>query len=153
MNNKLCILNKIEITLDRAKYWDSVLPTFPANEQQLRSNLSAARAFIDQYGKGGGMKRTLTSSNSFDKEVSRLLAEQSRLLLHALSEGSMKRAVQEATRLIGLGFGLTPSGDDFLVGLFAVFNMPECPIYEIKSFCSEVVSVSEDEPTILAISL
>lgn len=142
MNNTLCILNKIKIKLDDAKKWNSVLPPYPANEQQLRRNLNAARLFIDHYGKNGGMKRSHTDGSSFDQEVTRLLAERSRLLLQAISRGSMQQAEREAAGLVGLGFGLTPSGDDFLVGLFVVFNLPMSPLYHCRSFCMQVAAQS-----------
>lgn len=142
MNNTLCILNKIEIKLEHAKNWNSILPPYPADERQLRNNLSAARLFIEQYGKGGGMKGALRASSSFDQEVWRLLSERSGSLLQAISSRSMQEAVRAASGLVGLGCGLTPSGDDFLVGLFAVFNMPHNPFYRYRSFCEQVASQS-----------
>lgn len=141
-HNRLCIMNKIEIMIDQVNHWNSILPAYPANKQQLRNNVSAARAFIEQYGKGGGMKSSFKSQSRFDEELSKLLADGSQFLLNALSEGSIEEAVQAAARITGLGHGLTPSGDDFLVGLFAVINMPECPLNEFTLFCSEVVRKS-----------
>lgn len=141
-NNTLCILNKIEIKLDVVKIWNSNLPHYPSNEQRLRRNLVVARLFIEQYGKDGGMKRSPVGGKSFDQEVSRLLAERSGLLLQAISSGNMQEAAREASGLVGLGVGLTPSGDDFLVGLFAVFNMPQSPLYHSRTFCEQVASES-----------
>ncbi|MCL6574357.1 MAG: DUF2877 domain-containing protein, partial [Bacillus sp. (in: Bacteria)] len=43
-----------------------------------------------------------------------------------------------AVSLIGLGPGLTPSGDDFLVGFFTIFNMKNSPFFSYRSLCEEV---------------
>ncbi|WP_019637904.1 DUF2877 domain-containing protein [Paenibacillus fonticola] len=145
MNNKLYVLNKIEIGFDHVKKWDSILPPFPFNEQQWRRHLSTARDVIEQHGTGGGMKYPIASSNSFGVEVWRLLSERSGLLENALLEGRIGQAIQEAVRLIGLGFGLTPSGDDYLVGLFAVINMPHGPFYEHRALCSEIVNAASGQ--------
>lgn len=44
-------------------------------------------------------------------------------LLAALRSGSPADAVAAALRLVGLGIGLTPSGDDVLVGLFGAMHL------------------------------
>ena len=46
-------------------------------------------------------------------------------VLQALETRKLCEAVEAARRLIGLGDGLTPSGDDFLVGLTAVLRATE----------------------------
>jgi len=43
-------------------------------------------------------------------------------LIDALEMGDRRRAAETATRLIGLGQGLTPSGDDVLVGIEAALH-------------------------------
>jgi hypothetical protein len=48
-------------------------------------------------------------------------------LVDALCGGDEALARTHATSLLGLGPGLTPSGDDFLVGLFAVLNLEDAP--------------------------
>lgn len=50
---------------------------------------------------------------NFERETMRPLEEQSSGLLNALANDSMEEATHYAIRLMGLGPGLTPSGDDF----------------------------------------
>lgn len=54
-----------------------------------------------------------------------LLAAQKRISSStaALATGDISTAAEELCRLIGLGIGLTPSGDDFLCGVLAAFHL------------------------------
>lgn len=80
---------------------------------------------------------------NFERETMRPLEEQSSGLLNALANDSMEEATHYAIRLMGLGPGLTPSGDDFLVGLFAVIHLPRSPISKYQPWCREVVNEAD----------
>jgi hypothetical protein len=71
--------------------------------------------------------------------MSKLLQERTGLLLNDLLNNRMTSALQHAVSLIGLGPGLTPSGDDFLVGLLTIFNTRNSPSFSHKAFCELVV--------------
>ncbi len=68
-----------------------------------------------------------------------MLEERTHLLLNELLNYRISSALSHAVSLIGLGPGLTPSGDDFLTGLFTIFNMKNSPFYPYRSFCTEVL--------------
>ena len=51
----------------------------------------------------------------------------SQCLIHELGNGNIEKALECAVKLISLGPGLTPLGDDFLVGLFTIINLPIKP--------------------------
>ncbi|MFO1445385.1 DUF2877 domain-containing protein [Bacillus sp. Bva_UNVM-123] len=138
-NQLLHIGNKLTISIENSKKWASVLPNYPKDEQVTITNLRKVKEFIDIHGKGGGVKLDLTSDNLFAREVSRVLHEQSRFLLQELSSSRIDKALQHAVTILGLGPGLTPSGDDFLVGLFTAFYIKDSPYSSYQSFCKEVV--------------
>lgn len=111
-SDQLYIGTKLSISMKELTVWQSSLSVFPIEVKTLRDNLAAAKAYINSYGKPGGMKQ-FAGSSSFERETMRLLEERSSGLLNALANDSMEEAAFYAIRLMGLGPGLTPSGDDF----------------------------------------
>ena len=65
-------------------------------------------------------------------------------LSDALREEKMNAATDYAVSMIGLGPGLTPSGDDFLVGFFAVLNIKNSPACRFHGLCGAVLDQAED---------
>lgn len=140
----LKIGKKLAIFTGKTKTWRSILPHFPSTYECLKRNLQVAKEYVQTYGKAGGMMKATTARNEAEEEVARLLEEQSRLLLLELSYGNIASALNHATKLIGLGPGLTPSGDDFLVGLITIFNLPHSPLTKYISFCKETIKSARD---------
>jgi hypothetical protein len=119
--------------------WESILPLLPNNVEGLKVNLAIMKNFIDLHGKSGGIKKAPKFQNSFEKEMSKLLQERTGLLVNDLLNNRMTSALAHAVSLIGLGPGLTPSGDDFLVGVLTIFNTRNSPSFSHKAFCELVV--------------
>jgi hypothetical protein len=71
-------------------------------------------------------------------------------LVAALESGDRGVAAAVATRLIGLGPGLTPSGDDALVGIEAALHALDCPM---AGFLSLALDRVEDRTPALAATL
>ncbi|MFJ7727585.1 DUF2877 domain-containing protein [Neobacillus sp. NPDC097160] len=138
-NDTFNIGNKLSVSLDHAARWESVIPTFPSNVENLKQNVARMKDCIDMYGKGGGMKKHVLKQTPFEAEMSTMLEKRKNLLLDELVSNRMTNALQHAVSLIGLGPGLTPSGDDFLSGLFTIFNMKNSPFYAKRSFCEDVL--------------
>lgn len=143
-HDRLYVGKAFVLTLRDVHVWRSKLPSYPDDEGILSSNAAAAASFIEIHGKAGGMKRSAETVNPFDQEMERLLRERSTGLLEALSKGEASLASHYAIQLIGLGPGLTPSGDDFLVGLFTVMNLTNGPLFQICHVCEQVVAASAD---------
>ncbi|MBI0577455.1 DUF2877 domain-containing protein [Neobacillus cucumis] len=139
----LYIGDKMAITLERVENWESILPTYPEDLNRLKINLNKMKSYIDIHGKSGGIKKAL-SQTPFEKEMSNLLEKRTNLLFSELLKNRMSAALQHAVSLIGLGPGLTPSGDDFLVGLFTILNMRHSPFISDHFFCEEVVKKAKD---------
>jgi hypothetical protein len=137
--NLLYIGDQLTISIDRAGKWESVLSTYPCNVDILKRNLMKMKDIINIHGVGGGMKKNIITLNPFEAEVSNMLENRTLLLLNELLNGRISSALPHAVSLIGLGPGLTPSGDDFLTGLFTIFNMKNSPFYPYRLFCEDVI--------------
>jgi hypothetical protein len=137
--NHLYIGDKCTISIDKAYKWESVLPTYPCNVEILKQNLMKMKEFITIHGIGGGIKKNVITQNPFEAEVSNMLEKRTLLLLDELLNDRILSALPHAVSLVGLGPGLTPSGDDFLTGLFTIFNMKNSPFYPYRSFCEDVL--------------
>ena len=101
--------DKIFISLDNAETWDPKMLQFP---QTFRLKASIAELLFDST---QWFEPTFRNTN--DKYVIDKLISGADELQHALvNRHPIKRSV---TYLAGLGFGLTPSGDDYLLGVMA----------------------------------
>ena len=108
--------------------WRASLPAFPAfakERSRLAANLAALRAVIAAAGRAGGLKAYLTGAegNIFEQQ----LAARAAAMYAALASRDAAGLLANGRRLVGLGPGLTPAGDDFLAGLMLVIAMPAAP--------------------------
>ncbi|WP_246016356.1 DUF2877 domain-containing protein [Cohnella phaseoli] len=138
-NQKLYIGNQLVISIDKASLWESKLPEYPSSLEALHRNMSKMKGYIDLHGKGGGIKKALEPQSPFDAEMSKMIEERTLTLLAHILRKDMPEALTSASRLIGLGPGLTPSGDDFLVGLFTVLNIPNSQLFRYRMLAHLVV--------------
>jgi len=118
---------RLVIALQGASPWECALPAYPAQTVRLRANLRWLQAQLDRLGAAGGMLAPPRGGSAFELAVADMLAQRSAQLADALARGDHVAAREHAGSLFGLGPGLTPSGDDFLVGLFAVLNIAGSP--------------------------
>ncbi|MEH7248225.1 DUF2877 domain-containing protein [Neobacillus niacini] len=144
MDQKLFISNRLVISIENANIWESELPEYPADPQVFYRNLSMVKLYIDLHGKNGGVKKSHMPQNPFDVEMSKILQERILLLQAEILKKGMPDVVNSAIKLVGLGPGLTPSGDDFLVGLFTSMNIPTSPLYGYRKLAEEVVQHAKD---------
>ncbi|MFD0621154.1 DUF2877 domain-containing protein [Paenibacillus sp. GCM10027629] len=134
--------DQLSIAMDQVTTWECQLPFFPNNIGSVINHLAFTKEIIEQRGKCGGMKPDLTRSSIFEQETSRLLSERSLMLQEALLQHRVSDALRHAAGLIGLGPGLTPSGDDFLVGLLSTFHMENSPGRIYQGFGEKIVDVA-----------
>lgn len=135
----LSIANKMSITMDGIKKWNCELPKYPSEANVLEMNVATMKQYIELHGNNSRIERAFKSDDPFEYEMSKMLNERTQLLVLELQNKRMSTAITHAASLIGLGPGLTPAGDDFLVGLFTVFNIENNRYFSYKSFCEEVV--------------
>ncbi|MHA2377818.1 MAG: DUF2877 domain-containing protein [Candidatus Thorarchaeota archaeon] len=119
--------NLLAISLENARLWEpekkfSNILDVPAIE----ANLAALQELVVRFGNHSDLIQLLEfSKKPFEDEttamkmnpVSRLALPQVMKLLDAIEQGNSQNIVQSGMNLIGLGPGLTPAVDDFLVGL------------------------------------
>ncbi|MEH7275777.1 oxamate carbamoyltransferase subunit AllH family protein, partial [Neobacillus vireti] len=139
VKNFLFIGDKLTISIDKVNIWESILPTYPNNMEILKRNLVKMKEHINIHGVGGGIQKNVIPQNSFEAEVSNMLQKRTLLLYNELLNDRISSALPHAVSLLGLGPGLTPSGDDFLTGLFSIFNIKNSPFYPYRSFCEGVL--------------
>lgn len=101
------------IELAGARPWEPVLPELP-----MRATASAwLRGFLRRRALGDAADPWLAA-------VRPLLAQRLDGLLAAIRRGDAAGLAHAVDRLVGLGAGLTPSGDDMLVGVTLVAHLP-----------------------------
>jgi hypothetical protein len=116
------------ITLDHARPWHARLADYAHDERKLRANLPLAADYLARHGAGLGIGRSAGADPS--RVEAAMIAEFRAIvdgLFRALSRGDEPLALANVERLLGLGTGLTPSGDDVLLGLLAALNVPDSP--------------------------
>lgn len=141
VNKKIIYIeDKLALTMEKATKWESVLPVYPCNVEVLYRNVIKMKDYINIHGVGGGVKKCRITRSPFEEATSNMLQQKTYLLLDELLNGRISSAVRYAESLVGLGPGLTPSGDDFLTGLFTVMNMENSPFYKYRPFCESVLN-------------
>ena len=87
--------------------------TLPSAER-----IAAVESYVYTHGSQGGILDYIANNRAHAAESVQILAD-------AMCAGDAERASAAAVRLIGLGRGLTPSGDDYLAGFFTLLAAAE----------------------------
>jgi hypothetical protein len=109
--------------------WTAVLPSFPADSagrRRLATNLRTFRQALTTGGKAGGLW-AFGCGQPGKTMLARELALRAAALRACLADGRPSAALEAGYRLLGLGIGLTPAGDDFLTGFILTFRLPAAP--------------------------
>ena len=132
---------RVSVDLSLARPWSSRLPArsrgIGAGALRRAREAAAARAPKDGFGP------LLTGGVSGDG-FARAAQPRIRAIQRALVEGSAPNAMQAAAELVGLGIGLTPSGDDLLIGLLAGLEIADDPL---RSAIARAVAANAAERT------
>lgn len=114
----LAIAGKAMVTVTGAATWRTPVPETHCASGLLRRRLADAEAAIWRNGMPGGFIEGMADTE-IARLTTRMLHEGADGLALALGRGDTHAALAHAGRLLGLGPGLTPSGDDLLTGLLA----------------------------------
>ena len=147
---------RLAIRLDAARRWSPRLRLPPeaagAAAARWRQRAAATRAIARLQASAGGFIALLRDDTTRDDQLGTIdvarpiMAE----LIVALQAGDRSGAARVAAGLIGLGPGLTPSGDDALVGIEAALHALDSPA---AGFLALGVVDVEDRTTALAATL
>lgn len=110
-----------------AQIWRPSLPIYVRVGGTLQAQLDLAEAHLRRSEPQSYFSTQNTAENGFAGNIGAALRLRSDALMDALAHNRLDSARRHAESLIGLGPGLTPAGDDFLVGLFAILNMQGSP--------------------------
>ena len=137
--------SRVSVSFFRSMTWECLLPAWPSGEFYLETKIALLEKTLDQqrslvFGSHNNSEKTA----QFLRAALTLLYQKANQLSDALREEKMNAATDCAVSMIGLGPGLTPSGDDFLVGFFTVLNIKNSPACRFHGLCGAVLDQAED---------
>lgn len=127
-----------EFTCTTARPWQAKKLQFPACTNTLAAMLRHVQDTVQPCQHQGSH-----SPAPFDAEVERRVRAGTTSLVQALHQGNLPLAEQAIAGLVGLGAGLTPTGDDVLLGLLAVSGMHGAPIPHHAAFARMVLACAQ----------
>lgn len=129
-------IGKYLIEVWQAKPYQLRLPDYASDAASLRTRVAYAQKRMEGF-------EEEDRSTPFLSMMDRMLEERRLLLKEAMRNGDLEECVRLGKKLLGLGQGLTPSGDDILLGLFCVVLMGNSPLEELKDFPEAVLNGAE----------
>ena len=130
----LCFSSGMHVRYSQALPWECRLPAYPAR----LSNLPGKIVRMERALKAEAASPS-AGAGRYQQAVEAMLREKAERLLHLLLHDDLPGATECAVGMIGLGPGLTPSGDDFLTGLFAVLNIEGSPARRLRRICGDIL--------------
>lgn len=120
----------LSIDLGSARQWQCELPRFAHDTALLATNLPRALEHLECFGRGvGAGPRAPRSATGLDLALADAFRRSTQGLVQAITSDDEASARAHVEQLVGLGPGLTPAGDDFLVGLLASLNLTGSPCH------------------------
>lgn len=87
-------------------------------------------------------KPYITENTDYSRAVAQLLDERLATVRVALGE-TPDNFLSVAKQLLGFGYGLTPTGDDYLTGLLLVVTLPGSPLSKFRSVIPELLALAK----------
>ncbi|MFZ3566240.1 DUF2877 domain-containing protein [Streptomyces sp. BH097] len=107
----------VVLMTSRPREWHSKPAALRLTGPQLAVRARVLAELLDAHGTHGGMRTPPDSPNVFEAAVAAELLRGQEALRRSVLAGDGPGLRAAVTQLLGLGLGLTPSGDDFLTGL------------------------------------
>lgn len=125
---------------------------FPRDNATLRTNLRSIKTRIRRAVSGSRMCGRRDPTDRFTDDAHVALDQRAAMLRISLLRADLDAARASAAAMVGLGPGLTPSGDDFLVGLFATLNIALSPCYPLRAICDDVVAFARSSTNAISVA-
>lgn len=136
---RIALDSGLQILLDGALRWSGALPAYADDETILRSLWPLASEHLAAHGRGVGTGGQATSPTRLDQALDASFRRHVQVLCDALATADAARASEAVGHLVGLGPGLTPAGDDFLVGLLAALHLHGGPAAPSRAIGAHVL--------------
>lgn len=145
----ITLQGRVRIRLEGARPWHAALPRYPDDDARLRGNVGYAREHAGSGAFGAASRADEPGPTAL---MPQLIARRTAMLRAALVRGDADAAQRHGQALLGLGPGLTPSGDDYLVGLFAVVHMPGSPCAAWVPVCAAIAAPASERTHAISVA-
>jgi len=134
-------IGNVEIDLSSAQLWNVEREKIESfSTEDIKKNINIFNMMIQSMGSSGGckyyyLKNFLGIKNNSNNLIERELSKKINDFYMKIKQDNIKE--EDIRGLIGLGMGLTPSGDDFLTGFMAaitIFKKNDDLFHKIKDF-------------------
>lgn len=152
INEYIVTIGTMKFLINEPEIWDPQLKHLPKiYSVDKEVFIKKLKNIILINGKDSGIKDA--TLKSLEPNISQCYIQQNSLFYKILIETTkslnninLNVAANKISDLIGIGIGLTPSGDDFLVGLISVLHSAKQEKYYVKKFyvllCEEIIKNS-----------
>ena len=136
-NNSLTV-NTTTIDFSEATLWSARVDwDYPKHcPHQFQKNIGDLYLTVQNNASGGSLSSILHSTRDNMGYVYARVTDSAQQLYSGIVSGDMQKIYLGAANMAGLGVGLTPSGDDFLMGvmyaLWAIFNQKDAARWSRK---------------------
>lgn len=135
-SEKLVIKNQLEIDFFNAKEYKVPEIIFKPVSEKVKENVIFLNNYlIKELDTVGYYRKTFL--NEVENVLHQFLITGSTLLKEGLEEKNEKKVNEGISKLVGLGHGLTPSGDDLLTGVSLVLNSSNYPNQEMTQLFNQ----------------
>jgi hypothetical protein len=144
--SKLKIGKSLSCDIKDASIWS---PKSKENTVEIMQSEKSLSGSINNYGKPSGMKPILDLFGETTSEDN-IFSKKARMILKKLLSDNLnkKTVLEETSKLVGLGPGLTPSGDDLLCGVLAtlfLLRLPDEANYASQSISNHILKVGQKQ--------
>ena len=137
-----------KVNYENAATWQYTLKSVPVNHSDREKRYHSLMEFLENNGKSGGIldaflmhrnvRKTISNPTIYDTYFTQLLVQLDK-----------KLSVENLSRFIGLGIGLTPSGDDFITGLLSVLYCYGMEDGNVRDLITDFSSIEFEKKTTL----
>jgi hypothetical protein len=132
LEDKIMHVGTLTISLEDIMPYTLCLPQFTINEELLTSNISFVNNTLSDIAKDA-------PTTPFEQAAQNLLEENTRKFIQSLKKKNEMEIIKNAQGIIGLGHGLTPTGDDYITAILATVVMPNSPTNVLQPVMKKIV--------------
>lgn len=125
------IIGNFELIYTQARRWNSHLPEVRRDHQYINNNYCFLKDYLTDYGKPKGIRNAYLF---LEEKINNTQIETAydNFFMELLYKLDNELSYENIKQFMGLGVGLTPSGDDFITGLLAVLYCYAPESLEVK---------------------